>query len=174
VFVSGAAVGAVGFPVRAGDARVAYAWFFTNAVVAICVVLSDVDAVGAVGVPVRAGDASGAFNAKLLVIVAAKFGSLPKAAAISFRVSSVAGDDAIKLAMAVRTNAVVATLVEFSVSARVGVVMGPVTSRFPVRAVFPVTSRSPVRVDCPATSSPFLTLNRLLNSVMSSHFISMS
>lgn len=59
VFVPAAAVGAVGVPVRAGDAKGANL-FATKAVVASCVVFVPGAAVGAVGVPVNAGDASSA------------------------------------------------------------------------------------------------------------------
>jgi hypothetical protein len=63
VLVATAAVGAVGVPVSAGDAKFALrlSAVVTNAVVAICVVLVAAVAVGAVGVPVSAGDASAAF-----------------------------------------------------------------------------------------------------------------
>src|SRR5690606_9301508 len=53
-------VGAVGFPVNAGDANGAYDCALTNAVVAIDVSLSPVDGVGAVGFPVNAGESNGA------------------------------------------------------------------------------------------------------------------
>src|SRR5258706_8947712 len=72
----------------------------TNAVVAICVELLAPAAVGAVGTPVSAGDARGALSASALVIVVAKFGSLPNAAASSLSVSSAAGDEATSAAIA--------------------------------------------------------------------------
>ena len=46
---------------------------FTNAVVAICVLLTDCAAVGAVGVPVSAGLDSGAFSASALLMVGVEF-----------------------------------------------------------------------------------------------------
>ncbi|GHT87549.1 hypothetical protein FACS189474_0610 [Bacteroidia bacterium] len=58
VFVAVAAVGAVGVPVSAGDAKLAFklSAVVTNAVVASCVVFVPAPAVGAVGVPVKPGD----------------------------------------------------------------------------------------------------------------------
>ena len=63
VSVPGAAVGAVGVPVSAGDASGALrsSAVVTNAVVASCVVDVAGAAVGAAGVPVKVGDARGAF-----------------------------------------------------------------------------------------------------------------
>jgi hypothetical protein len=60
-------------------------------------------AVGAVGTPVKAGEANGAFVAKLLVIVVAKFASSPNARANSLRVSSAAGEPLTTLATAEST-----------------------------------------------------------------------
>jgi hypothetical protein len=76
VFVVTSAVGAVGVPVRAGEAsgaRFAVSLAIsalTNAVVAICVVLVPTDAVGASGVPVNVGEAKGARFATSLAISA--------------------------------------------------------------------------------------------------------
>src|SRR5262245_13662361 len=69
VFVPAPAVGAVGVPVSAGLAKLAFklSAVVTNAVVANCVVFVPAVAVGAVGVPVSAGLASGAFKAKSAV-----------------------------------------------------------------------------------------------------------
>ena len=81
--------------------------------------------VGAVGVPVRIGDASGAFSESALVNVTANFASLPRAAANSLRVSSAAGDEAIRAAMAVLTKAVLATFALLSPAAWVGALRPP-------------------------------------------------
>jgi hypothetical protein len=54
-------VGALGSPVKVGEARVAYAWPLTNAVVAIWVVFVATPAVGATGVPVKVGEARVAY-----------------------------------------------------------------------------------------------------------------
>ena len=69
VFVPAVAVGAVGTPVKAGDARFAFvdAAVVTNAVVASCVVFVPAVAVGALGTPVKVGDARSAFNAIALL-----------------------------------------------------------------------------------------------------------
>ncbi|NEG95166.1 hypothetical protein GO456_23240, partial [Leclercia adecarboxylata] len=72
----------------------------TNSVVASCVSFDDCDAVGAVGLPVSAGLARGAFSASRLVMVVAKFGSLPSAVASSFSVSSVPGAESTSAASA--------------------------------------------------------------------------
>tara|TARA_R110000782_G_scaffold3228_2_gene11909 strand:- start:2285 stop:2692 length:408 start_codon:yes stop_codon:yes gene_type:complete len=62
VFVPKVAVGVVGVPVRAGDAKGAKGAMLANtkAVLETCVVSVPKVAVGVVGVPVRAGDANGA------------------------------------------------------------------------------------------------------------------
>ncbi len=73
---------------------------FTKAVVAICVLLTDIAAVGAVGIRVSAGLDSGAFSASALLMVVLNFGSLLMAAAISFSVSSVAGAPLIRAVIA--------------------------------------------------------------------------
>ena len=62
------AVGTLGVPVRAGDARGAKE-AATKAVDAACVVLVPAVAVGTVGVPVRAGEASGANVVKSVPLV---------------------------------------------------------------------------------------------------------
>ncbi|MNJ69110.1 hypothetical protein D3C77_654200 [compost metagenome] len=80
----------------------------TEAEEAILLLLSVPTNSGAVGAPVKAGLVNGALSDSRLVIVAAKFGSLPNAAASSFRVSSAAGDDAISAAIALITNLVLA------------------------------------------------------------------
>jgi hypothetical protein len=53
VLVPGLAVGAVGVPVKAGDARGAYASVFINSVVATLIELSEVTMVGAVNDPTK-------------------------------------------------------------------------------------------------------------------------
>ena len=63
-------------------------------------------AVGIVGMPVRAGELSGALAANKLVMVVAKFASLPNAVANSFNVFSVPGADATNALIAACTNAV--------------------------------------------------------------------
>ena len=55
---------------------------------------------GRVTVPVNVGEASGAFNPRLVVTVAAKFASSPRAAASSSRVFSNAGDAFVRTATA--------------------------------------------------------------------------
>jgi len=80
--------------------------------VAICVVFVPAAAVGAVGTPVRAGEAIGALSARALVTVPAKLESSFKAAANSFKVFSVAGEESIKLDIAVDTSVVLAIFEE--------------------------------------------------------------
>ncbi|MNP27278.1 hypothetical protein D3C76_1201770 [compost metagenome] len=70
--------------------------------------LSVAGAVGTRGSPVKTGLARGAFSAKALVMVVAKFGSLPSAVASSLSVSRAAGDEATSCAIAVITKAVLA------------------------------------------------------------------
>ena len=67
-FVPDVAVGAVGVPVKAGEASGAYPWALTKAVVEILVLLSPVDGVGAVGVPVKVGEPKGAHTTQLAQI----------------------------------------------------------------------------------------------------------
>ena len=68
-------------------------------------------------VPVKVGDSSGALSPILVVIVVAKLGSSPIAAAISSNVLSNSGEESTRFATAVPTNAVVATAVELSPAA---------------------------------------------------------
>ncbi|WP_412192240.1 hypothetical protein, partial [Veillonella sp.] len=72
----------------------------TNDVLAACVSLELDDAVGTRGVPVNVGELNGALRANKLVIVVAKLGSSPNAAASLSRVSSVPGAELISLATA--------------------------------------------------------------------------
>ena len=67
------------------------------------VLLSLRDGVGAVGVPVNVGLAIGAFKAILFVTVVEKFASSPRAAANSFKVSSVEGAESTRLLICVPT-----------------------------------------------------------------------
>lgn len=76
-----------------------------------------------------------------LVMVVAKFGSLPKAAASSFKVSSVSGADATKAATAACTKAVLAISCELFPTAAVGtlgvpVKVGDATSAFKGKSTF--------------------------------------
>src|SRR5690606_860850 len=64
--------------------------------------------------------------ARALVIVVAKFGSLPKAAASSWSVSRAAGEELTSAAIAARTNAVVAICVVLVPAGAVGAVGVPV------------------------------------------------
>ncbi|MNP75898.1 hypothetical protein D3C76_1730320 [compost metagenome] len=63
--------------------------------------------------------------ASRFIMVVAKFGSLPSAAANSFRVSSAAGDDATKAASAACTNSVLASCKVFVPGTAVGPVGTP-------------------------------------------------
>jgi hypothetical protein len=79
-------------------------------------------------VPVRAGEAVGAFVPILVVIVVAKLGSSPRAAASSLRVFNVAGEESIKLLTAVLTKSVVAIRVLELPAVGVGAVGDPVSA----------------------------------------------
>src|SRR5690349_18859861 len=92
----------------------------TNAVVAMLVSLSAAAGVGALGSPVNDGLANAAFLASSFAMVVAKFGSSPSAAASSFKVSSVPGAEATRLATAVITNAVFANCALFVPGLAVG------------------------------------------------------
>ena len=62
-----AGVGAVGLPVKVGEASVAYPCALTKAVVAMLVSLSAVAGVGAVGLPVKVGEAMFALRLSAVV-----------------------------------------------------------------------------------------------------------
>ena len=121
----------------------------------------------------------GALSAKAFVIVVAKFGSFPSAVASSFRVSSAAGDEAIRLAMAVCMNAVVASCVVFVPGEGVGAVGVPVSdgeesgafkAREESTCVFVYTSVIPYHEIVIALSA--LTVSSLVNSFCISLVIS--
>tara|TARA_B110000483_G_C18124667_1_gene515094 strand:- start:5 stop:544 length:540 start_codon:yes stop_codon:yes gene_type:complete len=129
VFILGAAVGAVGMPVKAAFSKGGVV-FLTKAVVAIVLSLLEFAGVGIVAVPVNTGFANGAFKDNPVFIVfkrvVAKLASLLIANASSFKVSKAAGEFAIKLSIAVLTKAVLAICVVFMVGAAVGAVGIPV------------------------------------------------
>ena len=89
-------------------------------------------------VPVNVGEAIGAFVAIELVTVVEKLASFPKAAANSFNVSSVAGDEATKLDIPVLTALSAYVLVAIVLSTDIA----PVVSLYdnPVPRLFPIAS----------------------------------